>query len=106
MTEPEQPIQPAGTSRRQARTKVYLIVITVLYLLSLAPAGLAILMTPFAFDQGPSDAAWALVTKVLVYPLVVVVALVGSWILYRLRLYWPAIVWSWLPLANILLLFL
>ena len=102
----EQQLLPAcGDSRRRSRTKVYLIVMTVLYLLSLVPAALAIMMTPFAFDQGSTPEAWALVTKILVYPLVVVVAIVGAWILYRLKLFWVAIGWSLLPILNILLLF-
>lgn len=101
----QQSLSAAGSSRRKSRTKIYLIVVTVLYLLSLVPAALAIMMTPFAFDQGSTPEAWALVTKILVYPLVVVVTIIGAWILYRLKLFWVAIGWSLLPVVNILLLF-
>lgn len=96
----------SASSRRKRRTKIYLIVMTVLYVLSLIPAALAVMMTPFAFDQGPSPEAWALVTKILAYPLVVVVSIVGSWIFYKLSLYWVAIAWSLLPIVNVLLLFI
>ena len=93
-------------SPRKRRTKIYLIVMTVLYLLSLAPAALAVMMTPFAFDQGSTPEAWALVTKILVYPLVVIVTIAGAWIFYKLSLFWVAIAWSLLPIVNILLLFI
>lgn len=95
----------SGHSRRRARTRNYLIVMTVLYLMLLIPAALAVMMTPFAFDQGPSPEAWALVTKILALPLVVIAAIVGMWMFYKLKLYWVAIAWSLLPVVNILLLF-
>jgi hypothetical protein len=95
----------SGNSRRKRRTKIYLIVTTILYLLSLVPAALAIMMTPFAFDEGATPEAWALVTKILVYPLVVIISVVGSWIFYRLSWFWVAIAWSLLPIVNILLIF-
>ncbi len=104
MIEQEHP-PVSGKSRRKARTRIYLIVVTVLYLLSLAPAALAVMMTPFAFDQGSTPEAWALVTRILAYPLVVIITLVGSWIFYRLSWFWVAIVWSLLPIINILLIF-
>lgn len=104
MAEEQPPI--SGKSVRKSRTKIYLIVVTVLYLLSLAPAALAVMMTPFAFDQGSSPEAWALVTKILAYPLVVVVSVAGSWIFYRLSWFWVAIAWSLLPVLNILLFFI
>lgn len=103
--EREQP-PVTGNSRRKRRTKIYLIVMTILYLLSLVPAAMAITLTPFAFDEGATPEAWALVTKILVYPLVVIVSIVGFWILYRLSWFWVAIAWSLLPVVNILLLFL
>ncbi|MEZ4768040.1 MAG: hypothetical protein R2844_06380 [Caldilineales bacterium] len=78
---------------------------TVLYLLLLVPAALAVMMTPFAFDQGSTPEAWALVTKILALPLVVIATVVGMWVFYKLKLYWVAIVWSWLPVVNILMLF-
>ena len=96
---------PTPVSPRKRRTKIYLIVMTVLYLLSLAPAALAVMMTPFAFDQGSTPEAWALVTKILVYPLVVIVTIAGAWIFYKLSLFWVAIAWSLLPIVNILLIF-
>ena len=101
----QQQLPVAGVSRRKKGTKIYLIAVTVLYLLSLAPAALAVMMTPFAFDQGSTPEAWALVTKILAYPLVVIISVVGSWIFYRLSWFWVAIAWSLLPIINILLIF-
>ena len=101
----QEPQLITGRSARKSRTKIYLIVMMVLYLLSLAPAALAVMMTPFAFDQGSTPEAWALVTKILAYPLVVIITLVGSWIFYRLGWFWVAIAWSLLPIVNILLIF-
>ena len=65
-----------------------------------------------AFADGPLPRsavpreAWALVTKILVYPLVVIVTIAGAWIFYKLSLFWVAIAWSLLPIVNILLLFI
>lgn len=105
--EEEQPTSQASAAGklRQRRTRLYLIVMTVLYVISLGPALLAATMTPFAFDQGSSPEAWALVTKILAYPVVTVMAIAGMWLFYKLKLYWVAIGWSLLPVVNILLLF-
>lgn len=79
--------QPAATGGRGRRplTLVVLVVATVLYLLSLPFAVVAALMSPMAFDSGQSPAAWAYLGGALSYPLLVVAALIASWLLYRRR---------------------
>jgi hypothetical protein len=79
-----------------------LIAATVLFSLLLLPAGLAIMMSPMAFDAGVGAFAVALVAILLSYPLATLVSIPSSWIAYRRGAYRAAILLGLLPAAIIL----
>jgi hypothetical protein len=79
-----------------------LIAATVLFGLLLPPAGLAIMMSPMAFDSGVNAFAVALVATLLTYPLAMLVSIPSSWIAYRRGAYRAAVLLSLLPATNVL----
>ncbi len=79
-----------------------LIAATALFSLPLLPAGLAIMMSPMAFDSGVNSFAVALVAILLTYPLAMLVSIPSSWIAYRRGAYRAAILLSLLPTINVL----
>ncbi|HEY7215472.1 MAG TPA: hypothetical protein VIC28_12630 [Thermoanaerobaculia bacterium] len=93
-----EPIPPPP--RRSRGVRIYLIVATALFGLSLLPAAMAALMSPMAFDAGESREAWTFVLLVWAYPVLVILGLLAAWILYAARAYRTAIAASLLPLLD------
>ena len=91
---------PAPASRTRG-VRIYLIIATIVFGLSLLPAALAVLVSPMAFDAGESREAWAFVITVWTYPVLVLLGLLGAWILYARRAYRAAIAFSLLPLLAV-----
>jgi hypothetical protein len=92
------------SSGRRRTVQVVLIVATVLYAVSLLPWAAVAMMSPMAFDAGYSREAAFLVSCLLAYPVLVLIALVGGWICYAKRKHTAAIVFFLLPLADVLVL--
>jgi hypothetical protein len=95
-TEPPQTAPPPV--RRSRGVRIYLIVATVLFGLSLLPAAMAALMSPMAFDAGESQEAWTFVLLVWASPVLVILGLLAAWILYAARACRTAVAISLLPL--------
>ena len=94
--------QPAPTpSPRSRGVRIYLIVATILFGLSLLPAAMAVLMSPMAFDAGASREAWTMAIIIWAYPVLVILGLLLAWILYAARSYRAAIAASLLPLLDV-----
>jgi len=91
-------------SGRRSTLKIVLIIATILYGTSLLPAAGAALMSPMAFDAGVSREAVFLVSTVLAYPVLVLIALVGGWISYAREWRAATVVFLLLPLLDALVL--
>lgn len=89
----------AGSSRGRRRTRIALIVITVLWVLALLPAGAFALMSPFAFDSGTSDAAWRVFVGLIAMPFVLVFSTIIAWILFALKKHRASILAALLPVV-------
>ena len=86
--------------RRRRWALAVLVPATLIYLLTLPLGVIAALMSPMAFDSGQSPAAWAYLAGALAYLLLVVVALVGAWLLFRRASYRAAMLVLLLPLLG------
>ena len=91
----------AEPQRTRRRTLIALIVITAVFLLSLFPAALFVMMSPMVFDSGASPQAWMVVIPIWLYPFAVLVSLVGSWTAFAARRHRFAIIWSLFPLLDV-----
>lgn len=91
-------------SGRRRTVQIILIVATVLYAVSLLPWAAVAMMSPMAFDAGYSREAAFLVSCVLAYPVLVLIALVGGWLCYAKRKHTAARVFLLLPLLDGLVL--
>lgn len=97
--------QPAPTPAPRSRgVRIYLIVATIFLVLSLLPAAMAVLVSPMAFDAGPSRQVWSLAIIVWAYPVLVILGLVVAWILYAARAYRTSVAFSLLPLLDVVAL--
>jgi sterol desaturase/sphingolipid hydroxylase (fatty acid hydroxylase superfamily) len=96
--------QTAQRSRRPA-VLVLLTIASVVWIVSLAPAAAALLMSPMAFDSGESPEAWAMIWILLSYPVSVLVSLAGSWWAYARRRHRGALLFALLPLVPVAALF-
>jgi hypothetical protein len=93
-------VKPAGNRK----ILVFLILMTVFYLLSLLPAGMMVITSPMAFDAGYSTEAIFMASCVLAYPVLVLIALIGGWVCYAKRKNAAAVVFFLLPLVDVLIL--
>jgi hypothetical protein len=75
---------PAVQKAERTRSKVILIIATVIYALSLLPWMLMLLFAPMLYDSGVSATANLMMVGVLGWPIVVVVSLILGW---RMRSY-------------------
>ena len=90
--------------RARRRTLVALLLITSLFLLSLIPAAFFVMMSPMAFDSGASKESWMIVLPIWCYPPAVLLSVAGSWIAFAAKRYRFALIWSLLPLLNVVFL--
>lgn len=95
LTAAEKP-QPAP---RPKWAKIVMIVMTIIWLLALIPAGLFALMSPFAFDQGVSQQATTVAVGLVGGPFAIIGALLLAWLLFAARLIKPAVIAMLLPLV-------
>ncbi len=95
----ETTVLEARRSRTRRRTRIALIVSTLLWILALLPAGAFALMSPFAFDSGTSDAAWRVFIGLIGMPFVLVLSTVIAWVMYALKWHAAAIVAALLPVV-------
>ena len=92
--------RPSPPARRRG-VLIFLIVATIVFGLSLLPAAMAVLMSPMAFDAGPSREAWTMAIIIWAYPVLVILGLLLAWILYASRSYRTAILCCLLPLLDV-----
>ena len=95
--------QPAS---RPKWAKVFMIVMTIVWLLALVPAGLFALMFPFAFDQGVSPQATTVAVGLVGGPFVLIGALLLAWLLFAARLSKAAVAAMFLPLVYYVIFFI
>lgn len=95
MTATEKP-RPAP---RPKWAKIAMIIMTIIWLLALVPAGMFALMSPFAFDQGVSPQATRVAVGLIGGPFALVGALLLAWLLFAARLIKPAVIAMFLPLV-------
>ncbi len=88
-------------TRRKRTCLIALILITAVFVLSLVPAALFVMMSPMAFDSGTSTDAWMIVISIWLYPLAVLLSVSGSWIAFAAKRYRFALIWSLLPLLDV-----
>lgn len=91
-------------SRRKKIALWVLIPATVLFVVSLEPAGMMILFSPMAFDAGETRAIWTFVITLWAYPVVVAVTVVAAWVSFGLRAYRLAMWWNVLPVVHAVVL--
>ena len=89
---------PTEHSPRSKPVKIYMIVMTVIWLLALLPAGMFALMSPFAFDQGPSPQATRIALGLIGGPFALVGSLLLGWLLFAARWMKAAVVAMLLPI--------
>ena len=95
-----QPVQRVPEKRR-GTTRVLLIVVTVLYVLSLLPAGMLVITSPMIFDAGESPKLWTIFGLVVGYPVLVLLTLVVAWVLFVKKKYRAALIVSLLPILEV-----
>lgn len=95
-----QPVQPVPKKGR-GTTKVLLIIATVLYALSLLPAGMLVITSPMIFDAGESPKLWTIFGLVVGYPVLVLLTLVVAWVLFVKKKYRAALIVSLLPILEV-----
>ena len=78
-------------------TKIFLIILTVLFILSLPIWMVGLIFSPFAFDQGITDTGVLLVYTLFMYPVLGITTLIFLWRTKKWR-------WIWLMVLGILLL--
>ena len=101
----EQPSKP-GRAPRPRSMKIFMIIMTILWLLALLPAGAFALMSPFAFDQGTSDAAWRVFVGLIGAPFALLLSLLVAWVLFAARLYKAAVVVMLFPALYLVVFFI
>jgi hypothetical protein len=79
--------------------KIFMIVMTIIWLLVLVPAGLFAMMFPFAFDQGTSPQAWTVAIGLVGGPFAIIGSLLLAWLLFAARFIKAAAVVMFLPLV-------
>src|SRR3989304_5444451 len=89
-------LQPVSSRTRRV-IKITLIVLTILWVLLLIPAGMFALLSPFAFDNGVTDEAFQVFYILISFPFVLLFSPIIAWILYRLKLDLPAVIIALLP---------
>jgi hypothetical protein len=94
-------METANPQRAPRGMLIALILITTVFLLSLLPAAMFVMMSPMAFDAGASKEAWMIVIPIWLYPFSVLVSVVGSWIAFAAKRYRFALIWSLLPLLDV-----
>ena len=95
-------METAEPQRTRRRALIALTLISAVFLLSLFPAALFVMMSPMAFDSGASPQAWMIVIPIWFYPFAVLVSLVGSWIAFAANRYGFAMIWSLFPLLDVI----
>ncbi|HVA33952.1 MAG TPA: hypothetical protein VNG31_07365 [Candidatus Baltobacteraceae bacterium] len=60
------------------------IVVSVVWGLLLAPGAFGALMSPMIFDSGESARAWTIFTLIVSFPILCVISIVASWLLWPL----------------------
>ncbi len=88
-------------ARERRRTRILLIVFTVLWVLALVPASGFALMFPFAFDQGPSDAATRVAVGLIGMPFAFLISLALMWVLFLLKKHALALAAILLPIVYL-----
>ena len=90
---------PGQTARppRPKSAKAFMVIMTIVWLLALVPAGMFAMMFPFAFDQGPSEQATRIALGLIGGPFVLIGTLLLAWLLFAARLIKPAILAMFLP---------
>lgn len=81
---------------------VWLIVSTLLYILSLIPWFYIVMFSPMAFDAGYTTSAIVFIYVLLAYPLFLIVCVVLAWIFYKFSKDMAAWVMTILPLVAVL----
>ena len=95
--------QPAP---RPKSAKVFMIIMTIVWLLALVPAGLFALMFPFAFDQGVSPQATRVAVGLVGGPFALIGALLLAWLLFAARRIRLAMIAMFLPLVYFVVFFI
>lgn len=98
MTEATAPEQPQRAPRPKW-AKIFMIIMTIVWLLALVPAGLFAMMFPFAFDQGVSPQATTVAVGLVGGPFALIGGLLLAWLLFAARLIKLAVVAMFLPLV-------
>jgi hypothetical protein len=81
---------------------IWLIVSTLLYVLSLIPWFYILIFSPMAFDAGYTMAAMVFIYLLLAYPVFLIVCVVLAWIFYKFSKDIAAWIMASLPLIVIL----
>jgi hypothetical protein len=93
----------------KSKARLTLILTSGIFGLLLVPGFGAMMISPMVFDAADADKNPSLIafTVALVsYPVLTILAIIGSWILYRMKSYRAAIWISLLPLFPLLVAFL
>lgn len=90
--------------RRRRIALWVLIPATVMFVISLVPAGLMIMFSPMAFDSGETAALWTLVITLWIYPVVVLLTIIAAWISFAVRAYRVAMWLNALPIIHAIVL--
>jgi hypothetical protein len=93
------PLEKPTAPPRPKWAKIIMIVMTILWLVALLPAGGFALMFPFAFDQGPSQQATIVAVGLIGGPFAIIGALLLAWLLFAARLIKLAVFAMLLPLV-------
>lgn len=82
-------------------TKAWMIFSQALMVLSLLAWGMALIMSPMAFDSGPSRAATIFIAMLLAYPAMLAVCALLSWRSYARGGYLLAAFWTSVPILVV-----
>jgi hypothetical protein len=93
------PAENPSSAPRPKWAKIVMLVMTVVWLLALVPAGLFAMMFPFAFDQGVSPQATRVAVGLVGGPFVLIGALLLAWLLFAARWVKLALIALVLPLV-------
>ena len=95
---------PRQSNPLKRPTRITLIVLTVIYLILLVPAGLFAFISSFEFEAGATPDPLVVYLLFISLPFVLLLGTILAWLLYRFKIYRAALVVGFLPMLEILLL--